>query len=60
MRAPDPGPPEPLGVTHFRVRSKRGKIRFVQVHAMAQRLIEYYVVLSRPRGRCRRPCVFVQ
>jgi hypothetical protein len=28
------------GVMHFRVRGKRGKIRFVPVHAMAQRLID--------------------
>jgi integrase/recombinase XerD len=28
------------GVVHFRVKGKRGKIRFVPVHAMAQRLIE--------------------
>jgi site-specific recombinase XerD len=28
------------GVMHFRVKGKRGKIRFVPVHAMAQRLIE--------------------
>jgi len=30
------------GVVHFRVRGKRGKIRFVSVHALAQRLIEEY------------------
>jgi integrase/recombinase XerD len=28
---------------HFRVRGKRGKIRFVPVHAMAQRLVEEYL-----------------
>jgi integrase/recombinase XerD len=33
------------GVMHFRVRGKRGKIRFVPVHAMAQRLIEEYLAL---------------
>jgi integrase/recombinase XerD len=31
------------GVMHFRVRGKRGKTRFVPVHAMAQRLIEEYL-----------------
>ncbi len=31
---------------HFRVRSKRGKVRFVPVHAMAQRLIEEYLALA--------------
>ncbi len=31
---------------HFRVRGKRGKIRFVPVHAMAQRLIEEYLALA--------------
>lgn len=30
-------------VVHFRVRGKRGKIRFVLVHATAQRLIEEYL-----------------
>ena len=34
------------GVMHFRVKGKRGKIRFVPVHAMAQRLIEEYVALA--------------
>ncbi len=34
------------GVVHFRVRGKRGKIRFVPVHAMAQRLIEAYLALA--------------
>ena len=34
------------GVVHFRVRGKRGKIRFVPVHAMAQRLIEEYLALA--------------
>jgi len=35
--------PSRRGVVHFRVRGKRGKIRFVPVHAMAQRLIEEYL-----------------
>ncbi len=34
------------GVLHFRVKGKRGKIRFVPVHAMAQRLIEEYLALA--------------
>jgi integrase/recombinase XerD len=34
------------GVIHFRVRGKRDKIRFVPVHAMAQRLIEEYLALA--------------
>src|SRR5271165_2943009 len=34
------------GVAHFRVRGKRGKIRFVPMHAMAQRLIEEYLALA--------------
>ena len=34
------------GVMHFRVRGKRGKIRFVPVHAMAQRLIEEYLAVA--------------
>ena len=34
------------GVMHFRVKGKRGKIRFVPVHAMAQRLIEEYLALA--------------
>jgi integrase/recombinase XerD len=31
---------------HFRVKGKRGKIRFVPVHAMAQRLIEEYLAFA--------------
>jgi integrase/recombinase XerD len=31
------------GVMHFRVRGKRNKVRFIPVHAMAQRLIEQYL-----------------
>jgi integrase/recombinase XerD len=34
------------GVMHFRVKGKRGKIRFVPVHAMAQRLIEEYLAFA--------------
>ena len=36
------------GVMHFRVRGKRGKIRFVPVHAMAQRFIEEYLAAAGP------------
>ena len=42
------------GVMHFRVKGKRGKIRFVPVNAVAQRLIEEYLARRRPRRRCRR------
>jgi len=31
---------------HFRVKGKRDKVRFVPVHAMAQRLIEEYLALA--------------
>ena len=34
------------GVMHFRVKGKRSKIRFVPVHAMAQRLIEEYLAVA--------------
>jgi integrase/recombinase XerD len=34
------------GVLHFRIRGKREKIRFIPVHAMAQRLIGDYLALS--------------
>jgi integrase len=34
------------GVMHFRVKGKRGKIRFVPVHTMAERLIEEYLALA--------------
>lgn len=34
------------GVPHFRVRGKRGKIRFIPIHAAAQRLIEEYLALA--------------
>ena len=35
------------GVMRFRVHGKRDKIRFIPVHAMAQRLIEEYLALAR-------------
>ena len=34
------------GVMHFRVKGKRDKVRFVPVHAMAQRLIEENLALA--------------
>jgi site-specific recombinase XerD len=34
------------GVKHFRIKGKREKIRFVPVHALAQRLIEEYLLRS--------------
>lgn len=34
------------GVIHFKVKGKRGKIRFVPAHAQAQRLIESYLVMA--------------
>jgi len=34
------------GVLHFRVKGKRGKIRFVPVQVLAQRLIEEYLALA--------------
>jgi len=34
------------GVTHFRIKGKRDKIRFVPVNAAAQRLIEDYLILA--------------
>src|SRR6516164_7107903 len=34
------------GVKHFRVKGKRDKIRFIPVHAAAQRLIEEYLALA--------------
>ena len=44
------------GVLHFRVQGKRDKIRFVPVHAMAQRLIEEYLARAGHGWRyCRRP-----
>jgi site-specific recombinase XerD len=34
------------GVVHFRIKGKRDKIRFVPVHAAAQRLVEEYLALA--------------
>ncbi len=34
------------GVAHFRVKGKRGKVRFVPVHVLAQRLVETYLALA--------------
>lgn len=34
------------GVTHFRVKGKRGQLRFVPLHAKTQRLIEEYLALA--------------
>jgi hypothetical protein len=34
------------GVMHIRVRGKRYKVRYVPLHAMAQRLIEEYLTLT--------------
>ena len=34
------------GVIHFKVKGKRGKIRFVPAHAQAQRLIEHYLLMA--------------
>jgi site-specific recombinase XerD len=34
------------GVMHFRIKGKRDKIRFIPVHAMAQRLIVEYLALA--------------
>jgi integrase/recombinase XerD len=38
------------GVMHFRVKGKRGKIRFVPVHAMALRLIGEYLEMGKHGG----------
>jgi integrase len=38
------------GMLQFRVKGKRGKIRFVPVHAMAQRLLEEYLAQTRLLG----------
>jgi integrase/recombinase XerD len=43
------------GVMHFKVRGKRGKVRFVPVHAMAQRLIEEYLALAGHGGDAAAP-----
>jgi hypothetical protein len=34
------------GVLHFRIKGKRGKVRFVPVQVLAQRLIEEYLALA--------------
>ncbi len=34
------------GLIHFKVKSKRGKIRFVPAHPQAQRLIEHYLLMA--------------
>ena len=34
------------GVIHFKVKGKRGKIRFVPAHMQAQRLIESYLLMA--------------
>lgn len=38
------------GVIHFKVKGKRGKIRFVPAHAQAQRLIESYLLMAGHTG----------
>ena len=44
MRVPDIQSRQ--GVVHFRLRGKRGKTRFIPVHATAQRLIEECLALA--------------
>ena len=34
------------GVVHFRIKGKRDKVRFVPIHAAAQRLVEEYLALA--------------
>jgi integrase len=34
------------GVVHFRIKGKRDKVRFVPVHALAQRLIDEYLAIA--------------
>jgi len=41
---------------HFRGQGKRGKIRFVPVHAMAQRLIEEYQAVGHGADAAGAPC----
>ena len=41
---------------HFRVKGKRGKVRFVPVHAVAQRLIDAYLVLAGHGDETAGPC----
>lgn len=43
------------GVIHFKVKGKRGKIRFVPAHAQAQRLIESYLLMAGHSGDNDRP-----
>jgi site-specific recombinase XerD len=43
------------GVMHFRIHGKRSKIRFIPVHAGAQRMIEDYLVLAGHRGEVEGP-----
>ena len=44
------------GVMHFRIKGKRDKIRFVPVHALAQRLIEEYLALAGHAATSTAPC----
>jgi site-specific recombinase XerD len=44
------------GVLHFRVKGKRGKVRFVPVQVLAQRLIEEYLALAGPLPIPPAPC----
>jgi site-specific recombinase XerD len=39
-----------LGVMHFRIQGKGSKIRFVPVHALAQRLVQEYLALAGHAG----------
>jgi integrase/recombinase XerD len=49
VRVAGQGHAEPSGCgAFFKVKGKRGKIRFVPVHAMAQRLIEEYLAAAGP------------
>ena len=41
---------------HFRVRGKRGKVRFVPVYAIAQRLIEEYLAVAGHGADAAGPC----
>jgi integrase/recombinase XerD len=43
------------GVMHFRIHGKRSKIRFIPVHAGAQRMIEDYLALAGHRGEVEGP-----
>lgn len=46
MHAESKGSADRQGVIHFKVKGKRGKIRFVPAHAQAQRLIETYLFMA--------------